>query len=220
MDFARCVIHVREVLTEVKGQIKRKIYPKSDAGLRTVPITGLALRVLRELLADEPDASTNRSEADAGLCPAELVFHGRNKIRRGTKKAGSEGEPYRAPLRRSAFRRLWTKALQDSGVGRTKTKKVMVEETDPQTGRTRKVEKGRAEHWPAFHDQRHSFASRLHARGVPEVIAQEILGHERAGKVTWLYTHAAADYAGQVLAALEDKKPGRIGGKKPLRLVA
>ncbi|WP_329541195.1 tyrosine-type recombinase/integrase [Streptomyces sp. NBC_01358] len=159
VDLVRRVIHVREVLTEVRGRIKRKIYPKSDAGLRTVPITGLALRVLRELLADEPDARVNRSEPDAGLCPAELVFHGRNKIRRGTKKDGSDGEPYRAPLRRSAFRRLWTKALQDSGVGRTKTKKVTVEETDPGTGRTRKVQKERTEHWPAFHDQRHSFAS-------------------------------------------------------------
>jgi len=56
----------------------------------------------------------------------------------------------------------------------------------------------------------------LHNRRVPEAIAQEILGHERAGEVTWLYTHAAADYAGQVLAAWED---GAIGQKR-LRLVA
>lgn len=83
-----------------------------------------------------------------------------------------------------------------------------------------KVEKERTEWWPAFHDQRHCFASWLHVRGVPEAIAKEILGRERAGKVTWLCTHAAADYAGQVLAALEDKKPGRGGTKKPLRLVA
>ncbi|MET9973880.1 tyrosine-type recombinase/integrase [Streptomyces microflavus] len=221
VDLVRRVIHVREVLTEVRGRIRRKVYPKSDAGLRTVPITGLALRVLRELLADEPDASQTRSEPDDGLCVNELVFHGRNKVRRGSKKPGvSEGEPYRAPLRRSAFRRLWTKALENSGVGRKKTRKVTVEETDPMTGRTRKVQQERTEWWPAFHDQRHAFASRLHDRGVPEVIAQEILGHERAGKVTWLYTHAAADYAGQVLAALEEKKPGRAGTKKPLRLVA
>ncbi|MEU2468588.1 tyrosine-type recombinase/integrase [Streptomyces sp. NPDC012486] len=100
------------------------------------------------------------------------------------------------------------------------TRKVTVEEADPVTGRTRKVQQERTEWWPAFHDQRHSFTSRLHERGVPEIIAQEILGHERAGKVTWLYTHAAADYAGQVLAALEEKKPGRIEAKRPLQLVA
>jgi hypothetical protein len=50
---------------------------------------------------------------------------------------------------------------------------------------------------------------------VPEVITQEILGHERAGEVTWIYTHAAADYAGQVLAALDDGKPGVR--RKPVR---
>jgi hypothetical protein len=43
---------------------------------------------------------------------------------------------------------------------------------------------------------------------VPEVIVQEVLGHERAGSVTWLYTHAAADVAGQVLAAMRDGQPG------------
>ncbi|MER7807862.1 site-specific integrase [Streptomyces sp900116325] len=213
VDFVRRVIHVREVLTEVRGKIKRKVYPKSDAGLRTVPITGLALRVLRDHFAEEPDASTARSEPEDGLREDELVFHGRNKRSR-------KGEPYRAPIRRSAFRRLWVKAITDAGVVRTKIKKYTVEEPHPETSRMRKVEKTRTEYWPDFHDQRHSFASRLHDRGVPEVIAQEILGHERAGKVTWLYTHAAADYAGQVLAALEDKKPGRTGAKKPLRLVA
>ncbi|MEU7584656.1 hypothetical protein AB0B50_44610, partial [Streptomyces sp. NPDC041068] len=62
--------------------------------------------------------------------------------------------------------------------------------------------------WPVFSDTRDAYASRLHALGVPEAITQEILGHERGGKVTWIYTHAAADYAGQVLAALEDGKPG------------
>ncbi|MFY3807682.1 tyrosine-type recombinase/integrase, partial [Escherichia coli] len=49
-------IHVREVLTEVRGKIRRKAYPKSSAGLRTVPITGLAHRVLRELLCEEDGA--------------------------------------------------------------------------------------------------------------------------------------------------------------------
>jgi integrase len=209
VDLAGRRIHVREVLTEVRGKIRRKEYPKSDAGLRTVPLTGLAVRVLREHLAVE-QPSTRRSELKDGLCEDELVFHGRNR------KSRTTGEPYRAPLRRSAFRRLWIKAIQDAGVARKKTKTVTVMEKDQETGRRRKVQKERTEWWPDFHDQRHTFASRLHDRGVPEVIAQEILGHERAGEVTWLYTHAAADYAGQVLAALNDGKPGT----RRLRLVA
>ncbi|MFJ2174388.1 tyrosine-type recombinase/integrase [Streptomyces sp. NPDC087851] len=210
VDLQKRVIHVREVLTEVRGKIKRKEYPKSDAGLRTVPLTGLALRVLRDLLAEEPEASAAVSEPADGLCENELVFHGRNKRSR-------KGTPYRAPLRRSAFRRLWVKAIEAAGVARKTVKKYTAEEPHPETGRKMKVEKTRTEWWPEFHDQRHTYASRLHDRGVPEVIAQEILGHERAGKVTWLYTHAAADYAGQVRAALEDGKRRQAA---PLRLVA
>ncbi|MGW3166937.1 tyrosine-type recombinase/integrase [Streptomyces sp. NPDC001142] len=208
VDFERRRVHVREVLVEPRGKIRRKAYPKSDAGLRTVPLTGLAARVLRELWAEEPGASRTVSEPADGLCENELVFHGRNKVRRGSRVNGGEGEPYRAPLRRSAFRRVWIDAIDAAGVVRKTVRTVTVQSTDPETGRTRPETVERTDWWPDFHDVRHAFASRLHERGVPEVITQEILGHERAGEVTWIYTHAAADYAGQVLAALEERKPG------------
>ncbi|MFM9675828.1 tyrosine-type recombinase/integrase [Streptomyces brasiliscabiei] len=218
VDFEGRRIHVREVLIEPRGKIKRKAYPKSDAGLRTVPLTGLAARMLRELWAEESkehNPSRAVSEPKAGLCEDELVFHGRNKVRRGTKKIDGTGEPYRAPLRRSAFRRVWTDAIEKARVVRKTVRTVTVQERDEETGRTRAVKVERTDWWPDFHDTRHAFASRLHDRGVPEVITQEILGHERAGEVTWIYTHAAADYAGQVLAALEEKKPGAV--QRPAR---
>ncbi|MGW3442230.1 tyrosine-type recombinase/integrase [Streptomyces sp. NPDC001076] len=211
VDFDDRRIHVREVLVEPRGKIKRKAYPKSDAGLRTVPLTGLADRVLRDLWAEESaegNPSRAVSEPQDGMCEDELVFHGRNKVRRGTKRADGVGEPYRAPLRRSAFWRLWTKAIEAAGVARKKVRTIKARKEDAETGRILVVEEKRTDWWPDFHDTRHAFASRLHDRGVPEVITQEILGHERAGEVTWIYTHAAADYAGQVLAALEDGKPG------------
>lgn len=208
VDFENRRLHVREVLVEPRGKIKRKAYPKSDAGLRTVPVTGLAMRVLRDLWAEEPDASRAVSEPGDGMCENELVFHGRNKVRRGSRRNGTAGEPYRAPLRRSAFRRLWIAAIQAAGVAREVVRKVTVQQRDRETGRTRQVVEERSDWWPVFSDTRDAYASRLHALGVPEVIAQEILGHERGGKVTWLYTHAAADYPGQVLAALEDRKRG------------
>ncbi|MEU1141838.1 site-specific integrase [Streptomyces sp. NPDC005885] len=210
VDFEGRRIHVREVLVEPRGKIKRKAYPKSDAGLRTVPMTGLGARVLRELWSEEPGASRAVSEPKDGLCEDELVFHGRNKIRRGSKMNGGQGEPYRAPLRRSAFRRLWIDAIQAAGVARKSVRVVTARRRDEETGRLQAVEEKRTDWWPDFHHTRHAFASRLHARGVPEVITQEILGHERAGEVTWIYTHAAADYAGQVLAALEEGKPGAV----------
>ncbi|WP_046508028.1 tyrosine-type recombinase/integrase [Streptomyces odonnellii] len=215
VDFAGRRIHVREVLIEPRGKIKRKAYPKSDAGLRTVPMTGLAARALREVWAAEPGASRNESALKDGLCENELVFHGRNKVRRGSRTNGGAGEPYRAPLRRSAFHRLWIAAIQAAGVARATVRTVNVQKRDKVTGRTRAVKEDRTDWWPDFHDTRHAFASRLHAHGVPEVVTQEILGHERAGEVTWLYTHAAADFAGQVLAALEDGKPGVPVRKRP-----
>lgn len=219
-------LHVREVLVEPRGKIKRKAYPKSDAGLRTVPLTGLAARVLRELWAEESakhGASRAVSEPKDGLCESELVFHGRNTVRRGSKKTPAEaGEPHRAPLRRSAVRRLWIKAIGEAGVARKVVREVTVQKTDAATGRTRSVTEKRTDWWPVFSDTRDAYASKLHAIGVPEVIAQEILGHERGGKVTWIYTHASADYAGQVLAALEDGKPGvqKRGAGRRLRVVA
>ncbi|MFD8597002.1 tyrosine-type recombinase/integrase [Kitasatospora sp. NPDC059646] len=215
VDLAGARIKVREVLTETRGHLRRKAYPKSDAGLRTVPLTPLAVRVLRQHLAEE-QPSTARTDPKDGLHPEELVFHGRNRRNR-------KGEAGRAPLRRSAFRRLWIKAIMDSGVGRQTVRTWKEEVLNPQTGRLVEVEKSRTDYWPDFHDQRHTVASRWHDRGVPEAVTQELLGHERGGEVTWLYTHAASDAAGQVLVAMADWKEARARREphsRRLRVVA
>ncbi|WP_189106182.1 tyrosine-type recombinase/integrase [Streptomyces camponoticapitis] len=210
VDLEARMLHVREVLIEPRGKVKRKKYPKSYAGMRTVPLTGLAARVLRDLLDQEPGASFAVSEPDDGMREEELVFHGRNRMNR-------EGKPHRSPVRRSGVHRAWVKAIQRAGVARPTVKVVTVQEMNDATGRPRAVEKKRTDWWPEWRDQRDAFASRLHALGMPEVLVQEVLGHERGAAVTWLYTHAAANVAGQVLAALEDKKRGQ--GQR-LRLVA
>lgn len=185
VDLESARIQVREVLEEVRGHLARKEYPKEDASMRTVPLTPRAVGALRWLLEKEKP-STAVTEVDAGLCPEELVFHGRNRKNR-------KGEKYRAPLRRSTFRRAWIVAITAAGVVRTKTRKL-------EDGRER------TSYWPDFHDQRHTVASHLANLGVPEVIVQDLLGHKRASSVTWLYTHAASDYAGQVLAAMADRR--------------
>lgn len=95
---------------------------------------------------------------------------------------GPQGKPYR----QRNFWRLWNAAIMKTDFGRAVKDEV--------TGRT--------EYWPHFHDIRHALASRLHAAGVPEADVQAILGHERGGKITWLYTHASSDVADRVLAAL------------------
>jgi integrase len=190
----RC-IHVGEVLVRVRGKVKRKKFPKSDAGERTVPLTGLACRVLKDHLATRQPAMTH-SKVEDGMHAEELVFVARYQTRKG--------EPHLIPLTESTFWKTWNRACERSGVQRVTEKKLP-------NGKVR------CDFWPTFHDQRHAFASRLHDRGVPEAIAQEILGHERAGKVTWLYMHAAPDYAGQVLAAMDDWKHR---GRSRLKLVS
>jgi integrase len=89
-------------------------------------------------------------------------------------------------LARNNFHRVWTSALKKTQFAR--------QVKDPVTGRH--------EWWPRVHDLRHRFATELHAAGVPEKVAQTVLGHERGGRVTWLYTHAGSDPAEQVRAAL------------------
>jgi integrase len=180
-------IYVREVLVRHKATVVRKPYPKSSAGLRTVPLTGLAYRVLKDHMEQRQPAATRSSPAD-GLCPEELVFV--------AYKRRSRGEPALLPMTENTFSKTWVRAIKAAGVARVKVKELP-------DGRVRH------DYWPTFHSQRHAFASRCHARGIPEALVQEILGHERAGAVTWLYTHAAADYAGQVLAALTLGQPGR-----------
>lgn len=194
VDLEERRIHVREVLVRDGATVVRKPYPKSDAGMRTVPLTGLAYRVLRDHLEERSPASTHSTPED-GLRPEELVFV--------AYKRRSHGRPCLLPMTENTFSKTWIRAIKAAGVARVKVK------TLPD-GRKRH------DYWPTFHSQRHAFASRCHARGVPEAVVQEILGHERAGAVTWLYTHAAADYAGQVLAALRDGQPGR----RRLRLVS
>ncbi|MGP4114611.1 tyrosine-type recombinase/integrase [Streptomyces sp. 4N509B] len=174
VDLKGARVHVREVLEDSKGHLARKVYPKSDAGLRTVPLTPLAVETLTVHLGEHP-ADPARSAPGDGLREGELVFRGQ----RGR------------PIRQANFRTTWVTCCERAGVQR-KT-------VNPTTGRT--------EWWPQFHSIRHAFASRLHELGVPEVVVQEILGHERGGDITWLYTHAASDVAGQVLAALTGSRP-------------
>jgi integrase len=173
-------IQVRETVIEVHGAPRRKAYPKSAAGGRTVPLSDLAAGVLRAHLEKHP-ASAGRTSPGDGMHAEELVFRG-PRAGQKTKK----GVVFEGVLKRNNVRRLWVPATRDAGIAR--------EVKDEVTGRT--------ELWPHFHDIRHAFASRLHAAGVSEADAQAILGHERGGKVTWLYTHAGADSVETVRSAL------------------
>lgn len=94
--------------------------------------------------------------------------------------------PNGGALTRPNFRRHWIPAIKAAGLAR------LVKNEDTK----------RTEYWPRVHDLRHTFATRLKDAGVPEKETQVIMGHERGGRVTWLYQHEGADLVEQVRAAL------------------
>ncbi|MFJ8855161.1 tyrosine-type recombinase/integrase [Streptomyces sp. NPDC102437] len=101
--------------------------------------------------------------------------------------------PQGGALTRPNFRRHWIPAIKAAGLAREVTN----------------AETGRKEFWPRVHDLRHTFATRLKDAGVPEKDVQVIMGHERGGRVTWLYQHAGPDLVEEVRAALVKGRPLR-----------
>ncbi|MFD9763239.1 tyrosine-type recombinase/integrase [[Kitasatospora] papulosa] len=101
--------------------------------------------------------------------------------------------PQSGALTRPNFRRHWIPAIKAAGLARL----VKNEET------------GRTEFWPRVHDLRHTFATRLKDAGVPEKDVQVIMGHERGGRVTWLYQHAGPELVEEVRSALVKGRPLR-----------
>lgn len=180
VDFAAGTIAVREVIVELDGgQMLRKEVPKTEAGFRTVPLTGKAADALREQMRLRRPVKT-RTHPREGMHKDELIFRG----------------PLGGILSRNNFRRLWTPAIKSAGIARIVK--------NPETGRN--------EWWPHVHDIRHAFASRLHDEGVSEATVQYILGHERGGRVTWLYEHAPAEAVEDVRQALDPGRRLRVVG--------
>ncbi len=137
-------------------------------------------------MIDRLDPAATVTPVESGMHPEELVFRG--PLAGTTKKVNGVEIPVEGALSRNNFRRVWIPAILEAGLAR------MV--TNPETGRR--------EWWPRVSDYRDRFASRLHEGGMSEVDVQYILGHERGGKVTWLYTHRgeqALDNAREVLAS-------------------
>ncbi|MFF0166720.1 tyrosine-type recombinase/integrase [Streptomyces prasinus] len=188
VDFDKASIQVRETIIQVGGKPRRKAYPKSAAGSRTVPLSDRAGRALKAHLEAHPAAAT-RTAVSSGMHAEELVFR---SPWAGKKVKGRP--PFDGVLERANFWLKWNRATENTGVAR------QVENRS--TGRT--------ERWPHFHDVRHAFASRLHSLGIPEADAQRILGHERGGRITWLYTHASVDSVSTVREALDQGRLRRV----------
>lgn len=96
-------VHVKEVIEEIGGKLTRRAYPKSDASMRSVPLTRRAVELFKIQLAIT-DPSKERSLPSAGICPESLIFRG---VRKGA-------------LSRNTYRdRVWLPATTAAGVHRT-----------------------------------------------------------------------------------------------------
>lgn len=182
IDLDAAAVKVTEVLTEDNGKLRRKPAPKTQAGFRTVPLTPAAAAAVRVML-DVWDPSA------AGADPEdeELLVQMRPEelVFRG---------PQGGLMSRHNFRRQWIPAIKAASVAR----------------KVRNPETKRLEWWPRVHDLRHTFATRLKDAGVPEKDVQVIMGHERGGKVTWLYQHAGPELVEEVRTALHQRRPLRV----------
>lgn len=103
---------------------------------------------------------------------------------------GSRG----AALNINNLRRPWRRATDQAGVTR-----VVVNEST-----------GRKEYWPDIYHYRDDVTSRLHRAGVPERDSQAVLGHDRGGKVTWVYTHESEEARENVRSALNGERGLRV----------
>jgi integrase len=191
LDLEERTVEVRHILVDDRGTIVRQRMPKTVAGYRTAPLTSIAVEAAGLMLERLP-ASDARTDIEDGLCPEELVFRGPMAGEVRTLKG--QKVTLDGVLRGNNFRRrIWIPAIKEVGLAR------LIK--DPETGRE--------EYWPRFHDYRHALASRLHARGVSEKDVQLMLGQERGGRVTWLYTHGSEGAADRVREALEGGGEGR-----------
>nr|WP_241265883.1 site-specific integrase [Streptomyces boncukensis] len=172
---------VREIVVDDHGRLLRQSMPKTSAGFRTVPLSGKAMDAVKAM-EDIWGANPGTSTVQDGMCPVELIFKGPK-----SGKTTKTGKTFDGVMNRNNFRRLWIPAIKKAGIARLVI--------NPETNRK--------EWWPRVHTYRHALATRLHAEGVPEKDVQLILGQERGGSVTWLYTHGTEESIATVRVAME-----------------
>ncbi|MGC5031607.1 tyrosine-type recombinase/integrase [Micromonospora sp. DT229] len=186
VDLDRGLLHVAQVAVETHSGIVLRAYPKSRAGLRTVPMPPFLVDELRRRGKAAPDGRA-------------LVF------------ADRDG----GPQRRSDFRRrVWLPSLVRAGLlGRVSEMAPgrWGASWPERNGREQRAEltteaaavaqvAASAVGGLRFHDLRHSYMTWLVTDGVPV----NVVGHEKASTTLDRYTHTPEDYADRVRLTFAD----------------
>ncbi|WP_245724687.1 tyrosine-type recombinase/integrase [Micromonospora citrea] len=191
VDLDRGLLHVAQVAVETHGGVLLRAYPKTRAGVRTVPMPPFLVDELRRRCgAAVPDARA-------------LVF------------ADRDG----GPQRRSNFRRrVWLPSLVRAGLlGRVAEVAPgrWAASWPDRDGREQRAEfadeAAAVAHVAAsafgglrFHDLRHSYITWLVTDGVPVNVVRRVVGHEKASTTLNRYTHTPDDYADRVRLTFAD----------------
>jgi integrase len=185
VDLDKRTLRVVQVAVETHGGIVIRPYPKSRAGVRTVPMPAFLVDELRKLTTDRlvftnrAGEPLRRSNFRRRIWLPSLVRAGLlgNVAQKGEHKfiatwPDGEGIEWSAEFttEREAVAHIALKA----------------------TGGLR------------FHDLRHSYATWLVTDGVPINVVQRVMGHEQASTTLNRYTHTPDDYADHVRKALAD----------------
>lgn len=187
VDLEHAVLRVVQVVIESGGKRSVKPYPKSRAGVRSVPIPDFLVVELR----------ARRAGLAASSPPDALIF------------TSSSGAP---PLRSTFRREIWRPALVRAGllgaVSPTGSGRYVArwqDAADAECSAEFATERGavarvaqRAAGGLRFHDLRHSYATWLVSDGVPVNIVRAVMGHESTSTTLNLYTHAPDGYGDRV----------------------
>lgn len=189
VDLTRQRLRIRQVAVESAAAVTVRPYPKSRAGVRTIPLPPFVLR--------EFEAHRELTVGDVEPDPAWLVF----PTRTGT------------PQRHSNFRRqVWRPSLVRAGLlgevverGQDRWRASWSDGTGLVRAKEFPTERDAVAHIVQhaagglrFHDLRHSYATWLVSDGVPVNIVQTVMGHEQASTTLNRYTHTPDGYGQRV----------------------
>lgn len=180
VDEEEMLVHVKEILVLDGGRLRRQAAPKTKAGFRTVPLTPTAFGAIQSMKEKWHPHRTQSRIGDG------FDLHVEELVFRGPR-----GKALNA---NNMSKRPWRTAIKQAGVAR--------EVVNPETGHV--------EWWPRIYEYRHRVTSVLHHAGISEKDTQSVLGQERGGRVTWVYTHESEDARESVRAALSRRSGLRV----------
>lgn len=187
VDLAADELRVVQVAEETSGAVVLRPYPKTRAGVRTVPLMPFAVAQLREHLGRlnvEPYGEALLFATRTGTVPRRSNFR-RQVWRPALVRAGLLGRV--TEMRAHTFQAVWR---DEAG---TEWSKEFTTERDA-VGHVAEVAAGGLR----FHDLRHSYATWLVSAGVPVNVAQRVLGHQSASTTLNVYTHAPGDHLDRI----------------------